>query len=152
VHGVPHRKDEATVAATAAATAGEGVAVVAPTRVVEEVYENQRTLLLGDYSSKYLIPLADTCGPWSDARGNPRNTADVTLPSPAWRWVDDWHVDRERPSVDPDGWQYAVNWTGSWSAQRGVATVVRRRRWVRVRVLNGKRGGRPITWTLHPCH
>jgi hypothetical protein len=61
-------------------------------------------------------------------------------------------VDRERPSVDPDGWQYAVNWTGSWSAQRGVATVVRRRRWVRVRVLNGKRGGRPITWTLHPCH
>jgi len=104
-------------------------------RAVEEVYENQRTLLVGDYSSKYLIPLADTCGPWSDARGNPRNPADVTLPSPDWVWVGEWHVDRERPGVDPDGWQYATNWTGSWSPQRSMTTVVRRRRWIRERVL-----------------
>ena len=107
----------------------------APARAIEEVYENQRTLLVGDFSSKYLIPLADTCGPWSDAKGTPRNPGDVLLPSPEWVWLNEWHVDRDRPSVDPDGWQYAINWTGSWSPQRGVTTVVRRRRWIRERVL-----------------
>jgi len=32
----------------------------------EVVYENQRSLPMGDYSNKYLIPIADKCGPYSD--------------------------------------------------------------------------------------
>ena len=118
---------------------GAATSKVEEPHAIEEVYENQRTLLLGDYSSKYLIPLADTCGPWSDAKGIPRNPADVLLPGPGWSWVDEWHIDRSRPSVDPDGWQYAINWNGSWSPQRGVTTVVRRRRWIRERVYRGAR-------------
>ncbi len=65
--------------------------------MVEEVYENQRSLVVGDYSPSYLIPLADKCGPWSDSRAQPRSREDVGLPN------DNWRVRRARtPGVGED--------------------------------------------------
>lgn len=103
------------------------------TVVTEELFENQRSLVVGDYSPRYLIPLADKCGPWSDMKGQPKNKEDFTLPSSDWQWISDWRVDTERSGVDSDGWEYAINWNLQWSAVRGAATYVRRRKWIRDR-------------------
>ena len=115
--------------------------------VVEELYENQRSGLFGDFSASLLLP-TDSCGcaqfflckheyqhifsPWSDANGNARRREDFELPKGS-DWRGDWRVDVRRDGVDKNGWEYAVNWNMTFTPEKGVTTFVRRRRWIRER-------------------
>eukprot|EP01135_Chromosphaera_perkinsii_P008581 Nk52_evm23s1401 gene=Nk52_evmTU23s1401 len=98
------------------------------------VYENQRSLLVGGFSVKYLIPKVDSRGEWSDVNGKPTAAPDsYELPDPSWTWVTDWDVELN-DKVDAEGWTYAYGFgSDKWYAGAQKSTFVRRRKWARVR-------------------
>eukprot|EP01012_Entosiphon_sulcatum_P054939 TRINITY_DN7622_c0_g1_i1.p1 TRINITY_DN7622_c0_g1~~TRINITY_DN7622_c0_g1_i1.p1 ORF type:complete len:658 (+),score=111.10 TRINITY_DN7622_c0_g1_i1:44-2017(+) len=107
--------------------------------VAEEIYENQRKVPLGKYTSQNLR--GSDPAPWTDAAGNPVDPKDYPLPEGPWHWTGEWHVD---VSVSrQSGWMYAANWphgvfmlapTSHWNEIPRASHYVRRRRWTRVRV------------------
>lgn len=100
----------------------------------EELWENERRKLFGfKYSKNNLLP-TDRRGPWSTKKGVPRRSMDIKLPA-NWEWIDEWSIDKERPGVDAEGWEYAFSWKSTWYPQPSSTThtFVRRRRWKRTR-------------------
>lgn len=58
-------------------------------------------------------------------------TKDSTAPPPGWEWSGDWEVNVIQGLCDKDGWMYAKNWSGKYSANKSVGSFVRRRCWTR---------------------
>jgi len=73
---------------------------------------------------------------WGDAEGKARTLDSVELPA-GWQWKTNWKVHRPPALVDAEGWQYAkffLPYYQGWRAQPRKFDVMRRRRWMRVRV------------------
>ncbi|XP_014245754.1 tectonin beta-propeller repeat-containing protein isoform X2 [Cimex lectularius] len=94
------------------------------------VYENQRWNPLNGFTSRGLPTDRPS---WSDSTGHHKRYKDTTrLLSRHWQWVSDWAIDFRTPGgVDSDGWQYAVDFSTSYHANKTMTDYVRRRRWVR---------------------
>jgi len=108
------------------------------------IYENQRWWVNLSWSDK---TLSSERAPWSDLSGNmylPKGV--IKLPHKGCEWSSEWQVQQgttaflaERKakmadhdgSYDPEGWQYAMDFTKSFSGTRSMADFVRRRKWVR---------------------
>ncbi|XP_070186393.1 tectonin beta-propeller repeat-containing protein 1-like [Littorina saxatilis] len=104
-----------------------------PIRVPVTTYENQRWSPFSGYRSSNLLPTDRRA--WSDERGDiylPKEN--IRLPSAHWDWEGDWFIDENLQGeicTDTGGWQYAVNFTGKWTAQSCWNSCVRKRKWIR---------------------
>lgn len=116
----------------------------APSAVEEEIWENQRWAPLSGFSPSNL--LAAERAPFSSDRGDRGSRGLEALESAApsllpdgWCWATEWQVDPLRAAEGGDGWAYAAAWgrQATWKAERTSLCLVRRRRWVRVRVPHG---------------
>ena len=116
------------------------------TTCLEIVHENQRTSSLSmDYSASYLTTSDINLigGPFSTPYGRAIQKDEIELPDSNWFWLTDWQVDTSYPNVDVDGWLYAYSFDihdSLWNVKVipklfGFlgGTLVRKRRWVRVR-------------------
>ena len=109
-------------------------------RVVEEVYENQRYFpLIGWKGPKLPTDRPD----FSDITGKIRRYMKwVNLPNDKWRWTGPWSwkpIDTPLsrggiPRFDAQGWEYAKDFGAKYHNHNATFDVVRRRRWVRVRI------------------
>jgi hypothetical protein len=113
--------------------------------IVEEVYENQRyNALQAKWKATAPGGLLKDPHNFTDSQGHgDRDLRSVQLPGERWEWVQsDWAVDKHAvvgKEIDADGWEYATGF-GAFSASKQRRTqqpfdVVRRRKWVRSRVL-----------------
>lgn len=101
--------------------------------VIVEIYENQRRLMIGPYSSQNLM--AADRGAWTDRDGKLINKNDFVLPDKSWRWSMGWVVDLHSPNRDSEGWEYAFSFVGPWnSSPSNFGSWVRRRRWTKTRI------------------
>jgi tectonin beta-propeller repeat-containing protein 1 len=104
-----------------------------PIRVKEESYENERWLPIDGFSSR-LLP-TDRFH-FSSIDGTVNRAVDkIRLPSMAWQWEGDWHLDctLEGQPLDHDGWTYAVDFPATYHAKKCWKSCVRRRKWIRFR-------------------
>ncbi|KAF7379139.1 tectonin beta-propeller repeat-containing protein isoform X1 [Vespula maculifrons] len=104
-----------------------------PIRIKEETYENERWLPLEGFSGR-LLP-TDRYN-FSNQDGTVDRSRDkVKLPSMAWQWEGDWHIETtlDGQPLDHDGWTYAVDFPATYSAKKQWKSCVRRRKWVRYR-------------------
>ncbi|XP_068143293.1 tectonin beta-propeller repeat-containing protein [Drosophila tropicalis] len=104
-----------------------------PIRVREESFENERWLPIEGFS-KTLLP-TDRYR-YSSADGSVERSVDkIRLPSMAWQWDGDWHLDLELDGqqLAEDGWMYALDFPASYSAKKSWNSYVRRRKWIRFR-------------------
>lgn len=104
-----------------------------PIRIKEEAYENERWLPLEGFSSR-LFPMDRF--QFSSADGlTERTLSKVRLPSMAWQWESDWHLELslDGQPLDHDGWTYAVDFPAKYYPQKQWKSCVRRRKWVRYR-------------------
>ena len=117
--------------------------------VIEEVWENQRKKPLARNSTKSSgftgtnLRSSDP-PPFCDGLGRPRYKESVVLPAAdvstggrTWRWVTEWEVDGAG-AMDGDGWEYSRAFSssslgGAWEAEPSRTTLVRRRKWFRIR-------------------
>ncbi|KAI9586935.1 tectonin beta-propeller repeat-containing protein [Glossina fuscipes] len=104
-----------------------------PIRVREESYENERWLPIEGFSKK-LLP-TDRPRHSSADGSQERSIEKIRLPSMAWQWDGDWHLDLdlEGQSLAEDGWMYALDFPMNYSAKKSWNSYVRRRRWIRYR-------------------
>lgn len=104
-----------------------------PIRVKEESYENERWYPVEGFS-KSLLP---TDRPkFSNVDGTVDRTIDkIRLPSMAWNWENDWHLDLtfNGQNLDHDGWTYALDFPATFQGKKSWNTCVRRRKWMRFR-------------------
>eukprot|EP01134_Creolimax_fragrantissima_P006230 CFRG6230T1 len=91
----------------------------------EVVYENQRSGLVGGFSTNWLIPYVDKRGEWSRKDGQPISSIhNFTIPV-GWEWANEW---------TSEDWKYAFSfWDKVWSDDSTNGSFVRRRMWVRTR-------------------
>lgn len=104
-----------------------------PIRVKEVSYENERWLPIEGFSHR-LLP-TDRYH-FSSADGSiDRNIDRIRLPSMAWQWEGDWHLecDLDGQPLDHDGWAYAIDFPATYQAKKSWNSYVRRRKWVRFR-------------------
>lgn len=104
-----------------------------PIRVKEESYENERWLPIEGFSKK-LLP-TDRYH-YSSMDGTiDRNIDKIRLPSMAWQWEGDWHLDctLDGQPLDTDGWMYALDFPATYQTKNAWNCYVRRRKWVRFR-------------------
>lgn len=104
-----------------------------PIRVKEESYENERWLPIEGFS-KTMLPTDRY--KYSSADGQQdRAIEKIRLPSMAWQWDGDWHLelDLDGNSLGEDGWMYALDFPATYSAKKSWNSYVRRRKWVRFR-------------------
>ncbi|XP_043272116.1 tectonin beta-propeller repeat-containing protein isoform X2 [Venturia canescens] len=104
-----------------------------PIRIKEETYENERWLPLEGFSGR-LLP-TDRYN-FSNQDGTVDRSRDkVKLPSMAWQWEGDWHIETtlDGQPLDHDGWTYAVDFPATYSTKKQWKSCVRRRKWVRYR-------------------
>lgn len=104
-----------------------------PIRIKEESYENERWLPLEGFSNR-LFPMDRH--QFSSADGlTERSLSKVRLPSMAWQWESDWHLELslDGQALDHDGWTYAVDFPAKYYPQKQWKSCVRRRKWVRYR-------------------
>ncbi|XP_011297277.1 tectonin beta-propeller repeat-containing protein [Fopius arisanus] len=104
-----------------------------PIRIKEETYENERWLPLDGFSGR-LLP-TDRYN-FSNIDGTVDRSRDkVKLPSMAWQWEGDWHIETtlDGQPLDHDGWTYAVDFPATYSPKKQWKSCVRRRKWVRYR-------------------
>ena len=69
----------------------------------------------------------------SDIIGTRERTREgVELPSLAWVWDDDWHIDTTFNGVQLEmgGWTYAVDFPAEYHPKKGFTSCVRRHRWI----------------------
>ena len=141
------------VSAGARAVLGDDVGTAA----LEELWENQRRRMTGGYTAEALLE-SDRAA-WTDAAGAdlpgvPGGTAhpgEILRLGPrggvpwiaggsegeGWEWRSDWTQDVKRGQTDADGWRYAPRFNpevAGWSAETSMIRLVRRRRWLRLRV------------------
>lgn len=112
---------------------------IKPIKEIDVLYENQRGVFLFGvplYSCRSLLNLDP--GPWvtGELKDSPVDITNAQVPDPSWQWAwHTWYVDMSG-DVDEHGWQYS--WSFSSSAWHGnhpwFHSLVRRRRWVRLRV------------------
>lgn len=104
-----------------------------PIRVKEESYENERWLPLEGFSSR-MLPTDRHNFSSIDGLVN-RSIDKVRLPSMAWQWEGDWHLDLslDGQQLDHDGWTYAVDFPAKYQIEKKWNSCVRRRKWVRYR-------------------
>ncbi|XP_075220650.1 tectonin beta-propeller repeat-containing peroxin 23 isoform X2 [Lycorma delicatula] len=104
-----------------------------PIRIKEESFENQRWLPLEGFS-KRLLP-TDRYNFSSEDGITERRKDKIHLPSMAWQWEGDWHIETclDGQPLDDDGWTYAVDFPASYHPQKQWSSCVRRRKWVRYR-------------------
>ncbi|XP_030386254.1 tectonin beta-propeller repeat-containing protein [Scaptodrosophila lebanonensis] len=104
-----------------------------PIRVKEESYENERWLPSIGFS-KMLLP-TDRFKYSSADGGQDRSVDKIRLPSMAWQWDGDWHLDLELDGqqLPEDGWMYALDFPASYSVKKSWNSYVRRRKWIRFR-------------------
>ena len=59
----------------------------------------------------------------------------MELPSLAWVWDDDWHIDTTFNGIQLEmgGWTYAVDFPAEYHPKKGFTSCVRRRKWIRHR-------------------
>uniref|UniRef100_A0A0P6H8Z5 Tectonin beta-propeller repeat-containing protein n=1 Tax=Daphnia magna TaxID=35525 RepID=A0A0P6H8Z5_9CRUS len=116
-----------------------------PIRIREESYENQRWNPIDGFSNK-LLP---TDRPFYSSQDGltDRDLKRVKLPSQAWVWDEQWHLEllHEGQHLDAEGWMYAVDFPRAYSNTKAWNSCVRRRKWVRNRRYNGLR-----TWVSLP--
>ncbi|KAM7358465.1 tectonin beta-propeller repeat-containing peroxin 23 [Cochliomyia hominivorax] len=104
-----------------------------PIRVKEEAYENERWLPIEGFSKK-LLPTDRY--KFSSADGQQDRTIEkIRLPSMAWQWDGDWHLelDLDGQPLSEEGWMYALDFPATYSAKKSWNSYVRRRKWVRFR-------------------
>ncbi|XP_011494826.1 PREDICTED: tectonin beta-propeller repeat-containing protein [Ceratosolen solmsi marchali] len=104
-----------------------------PIRIKEETYENERWLPLEGFSGR-LLP-TDRYH-FSNQDGSVDRSRDkVKLPSMAWQWEGDWHIETtlDGQPLDHDGWTYAIDFVATYSTTKQWKSCVRRRKWVRYR-------------------
>ncbi|XP_014095584.2 tectonin beta-propeller repeat-containing protein [Bactrocera oleae] len=104
-----------------------------PIRVKEESYENERWLPIEGFSKK-LLP-TDRYKFSSVDGGVERNIDKIRLPSMAWQWDGEWHLDLDMDGqqLNEDGWMYALDFPATYSVKNSWNSYVRRRKWVRFR-------------------
>lgn len=104
-----------------------------PIRIKEESYENERWLPVEGFSSR-LLP-TDRYQYSSQDGTRDRSFDKVSLPSMAWQWEGDWHLETtlDGQPLDHDGWTYAVDFPATFYAKKQWKSCVRRRKWIRYR-------------------
>ena len=107
--------------------------VEVPIRVKETFYENERWNPIEGFCSN-LLP---TDRPhFSNMDGTAeRSRETVHLPTMAWMWDDDWHIETLFHGVQLPigGWTYAVDFPAEYYDKKGFTSCVRRRKWIRYR-------------------
>ncbi|XP_054281317.1 tectonin beta-propeller repeat-containing protein-like [Macrosteles quadrilineatus] len=104
-----------------------------PIRIKEESYENQRWSPIQGFG-KHMLP-TDRYR-WSTKDGLTERRLDkIRLPSMAWQWEGDWHIETtlDGQQLDDDGWTYAVDFPATYHSTKQWSSCVRRRKWVRYR-------------------
>jgi len=104
-----------------------------PIRVKEITYENERWNPMEGFCSK-LLPTDRSR--FSNMGGTQAREKDsLHLPTMAWIWDDEWHVDTLFNGVQlpMGGWTYAVDFPAEYHPKKGFTSCVRRRRWLRHR-------------------
>ncbi|XP_063242841.1 tectonin beta-propeller repeat-containing protein isoform X2 [Bacillus rossius redtenbacheri] len=104
-----------------------------PIRIKEEAYENERWLPLEGFSGR-LLP-TDRYHYSSCDGSKDRGLDKIRLPSMAWQWEGEWHLETtlDGQTLDHDGWTYAVDFPATFSVKKQWKSCVRRRKWVRYR-------------------
>ena len=104
-----------------------------PIRARETFYENERWNPMDGFCSN-LLP---TDRPrFSNVDGTQeRNKENIHLPTMAWVWDDDWHIERlfNGAQLQMSGWTYAVDFPAEYRESKGFTSCVRRRKWIRNR-------------------
>ncbi|XP_020606989.1 myoferlin-like [Orbicella faveolata] len=73
--------------------------------------------------------------PWTNVHGDKTDEKDKIKCPEGWEWTSNWEVDDNR-AVDDEGWEYAVDASyGVYGAIQKAYHLVRRKRWVRKRLL-----------------
>ena len=107
--------------------------VEVPIRVKEVTYENERWIPVEGFGSN-LLP---TDRPnFSNILGTQRRDREsVDVPSLAWVWDDQWHIDTlfNGVQLEMGGWTYAVDFPAEYYPKKGFTSCVRRRKWIRHR-------------------
>lgn len=104
-----------------------------PILVKEATFENERWNPMNGFTDQ-LLP-TDRAH-WSSMDGTRERRQDmVDLPSMAWAWDDDWHIDQVLGGhhLPLGGWTYAVDFPADYHPKKGFTSCVRRRRWIRHR-------------------
>ncbi|KAL8566025.1 hypothetical protein ACOMHN_062754 [Nucella lapillus] len=93
---------------------------------IEDLYECQSRTIPGTAWIEATVP-------WSDVKGDDRESlVDIKLPG-GWKWLDDWQIDLNR-AVDEEGFEYCVDGAiGGFGPVERNYHMSRRRRWVRSR-------------------
>ena len=108
-------------------------------------FQNERRSLVGRFSKENLMQ-QDYRGAWSNDDGTVRmkGKSHVKCPNASYHWVSDWEIETCHRKGQ-EGWEYALNWPGEWSLMERfwkaawqprptVRTLVRRRKWRRLRL------------------
>ncbi|KAJ9585855.1 hypothetical protein L9F63_020497, partial [Diploptera punctata] len=104
-----------------------------PIRIKEEAYENERWLPLEGFSGR-LLP-TDRFHYSSQDGTRDRSLDKIRLPSMAWQWEGEWHLETtlDGQPLDHDGWTYAVDFPATFYPKKQWKSCVRRRKWIRYR-------------------
>jgi hypothetical protein len=109
----------------------------------DSIHENERGTILfnsAQFNKKALLPTDPPA--FTDTRGGYVVDIRYFQCPPGWEWVSDWMIDMNG-AVDEQGWSYNSSFLSkadSWKVsvqQVGNITCVRRRRWTRMRRLQG---------------
>lgn len=95
---------------------------------LEDAFENEARMIPG---GKW----GPASSPWTDVVGDKIGEKEKISCPEGWEWTGDWQVDDNR-AVDDEGWEYAVDASyGVYGAIQKAYHLVRRKRWVRERLL-----------------
>ncbi|XP_067038375.1 myoferlin-like isoform X1 [Acropora muricata] len=95
---------------------------------LEDAFENEARMIPGGN-------WRPASSPWANVQGDKIDDKDKISCPEGWEWTGNWQVDNNR-AVDDEGWEYAVDVSfGVFGAIQRAYHLVRRRRWVRERLL-----------------
>nr|XP_058962380.1 myoferlin-like [Pocillopora verrucosa] len=95
---------------------------------LEDVFENEARMIPGGNWSP-------ASAPWTNVHGDKIDEKEKIKCPEGWEWTGNWQVDDNR-AVDDEGWEYSVDVSyGVYGAIQKAYHLVRRRRWVRERLL-----------------
>lgn len=109
-----------------------------PRSQLDILYENQRGWFFFGiplYSQSSLLNFDPSAWTTQDRRASPVDITNAQLPDPSWEWAwRTWYVDMSG-DVDEQGWQYSFSFGSTqWHGTHPwFHSLVRRRRWVRLR-------------------
>ena len=110
---------------------------IGTTEVTEQIFENQRIVMMKKWTSPYL---PGDPSHYADLNGHVCTMKQVESRLPAsWIWIDSkWNV-QIAEHTDCDGWEYSINFGAKgWTKKyKKFAHNVRRRKWTKIRKLSG---------------